>query len=578
MPWKRWDYAARLAGLDNNLRKYCVNGIKEGFHPGISSNANPVSARENHFVEPTVIPRVYEDILHGLKSGFLLGPFDPKSELARRTVISPIGTVARKFSEKIRVIHDLSHGHSINRSVNFYISKQESSITYISTKQLARTILSLGTGAYLWVIDMAEAYRRVLLHPNFHQFLGIKWDNLVYRFACLPFGLASSPKIYSYFAEVLRQIVVFSHGDLYFTGELISLMNYLDDFSAGSPDKKTAWKQFNIFQEWLQYLGVPTQPKKCICPTHIIKILGFIYNTINMTLSVPELKIKEFILSIEELLSSPRRCSKQLIAEVVGRLNWTATVIFGARALIRPLELLLQLRVRWEARTIRLSQAIIQDLIWWKQLLRSELNSIPLQFVAKSAQDGDIHVWTDAAGGQGLGFAAFSSLGDYFQVKWSDLDLGPDWNWEDIGRGELLAVVVAAVIWANKFRGKSVTFHCDNTSVVAWVIKRSTPADRPDLLALVRWLTFICFKIRFYFWIQWIPGDRNIEADNLSRFRKDPFTRIFSGRDIDEFIEPFFQKQPNLLNFQFIRSSALSVAQKCLSQKASFIFTSLNAE
>jgi len=561
-------HAAQEAQINRELAEYTVNGLKSGFHPGIPWDAQPVSAKSNHPIPPLLDHQIYEDIIHGLDRGFILGPFAPFTPLARETFVSPLGTALKKNTTKIRVIQDLSHGKKLGTSVNSFIAPEFTKIKYISTKQIARMVLSLGIGAYIWVIDMAEAYRRVLLAPYFHKFLGFKWDGLIYRYACLPFGLSSSPKIYSEFAECLRQIVVFSEGDLYRSGDLISLMNYLDDFCSGHKSKEEAERQFRVFKEWLEYLGVPTQDKKCYAPNTIAIILGFLYNTISQSISVPQDKIEIILQAIDNLLQNHRSTTRREVASVSGKLNWTCQVVFGGRAMLRQIEHLINVKLPWDARKLRLNRTVIEDLKWWKLVLQSDLNSIPLSFIIKDPSDADIHVWSDAAGAESLGFGAFCSLNYFYQLKWTDFKLPNNWKSTHIIRSELLALVTAAMVWGPKFSGKSITFHCDNKTVVSHVKSKSTPSHRPDLLHLIRWLTFIALKYRFYFWIEWIPGSENIEADNLSRFKKAPFERIYQQKNIDEYLEPFFSSNKiNSFddNFKLIQTNAHAATLKCFS-------------
>ena len=565
-----WAYACQIAQVNPGLAQYTVHGIKHGFHPGIRRSADPISAPNNHPIPVNIEHQIYEDILHGLDSGFILGPFAPGSKIGKKTIVSPLGTAAKKNTTKIRVIQDLSNGKKIFKSVNSFISPEFTKIQYTSNVQIAQMVLSLGVGAHIWVVDMAEAYRRVLLAPEFHKFLGFKWDNLIFQYACLPFGLSSSPKIYSLFAECLRQIIIFSNGDLFCPDKLVSLLNYLDDFCGGHNDPAQAQAQFEIFKQWLHYLGVPTQDRKCISPSIEAIILGFLYNTVTQTIAIPQDKIKIMLKAIENILKNRRFISRREIAQLVGRLNWSSIVIFGGRAMLRSLEQLITLPIPWDTKGIRIPAPVIEDLNWWKLVLKSKFNSLPLSFMVKHPSDADIHIWSDAAGAEALGFGAFSSLNQFYQCKWSDMKLPKDWIQSRIIRSELLALVTAAALWGPDFTGKSVTFHCDNLAVVSFVTKKSTPADRPDLLHLIRWLTLIALKFRFYFWIEWIPGKKNIEADNLSRFAPAPLNRIYKKTEIDEYLEPFFSSNPIKMeemneSFTLKQYQAHNTAQQCLS-------------
>ena len=567
LPWIRWKYAADRARINPILAKLCVFGIRYGWHAGIIKSADPLSAPSNHPIPDEVKPRVVKDILHGLHSGFILGPFSKSNPWGRETVIAPIGTVRKKGADKYRVIQDLSYNKRIRRSVNIFIPAHASFVQYISFRRIVRWIRSLGRGSFIWVIDMAEAYRRVLLHHQFHRFLGFKWNNMIFRYACLPFGLSSSPQIYSAFAECLRQIVLCSHTNLFFINGAPVLFNYLDDFFCGHPCYKKSLAQYRLFREWLVYLGVPTQEWKCCAPATLAIILGFLYNTIDQTVAIPGPKLKEIINQIKVLLAK-RRVSRRELAAVSGKLNWCCQIVFGGRAMVRSLELLTCIPRAWDAKVIRITSEAKKDLNWWKNILSSPFVSIPLEWLDKDASDADIHVWSDASGNAQLGFGAYCSLGHYFHIRWADIQLPQAFNWNDINFPEFFALVVAVYLWAPLFAGKSVHFHCDNSAVVSMVIKRSITKDRADLLSLARWLTQIALAHRFYFWITYIPGVLNIEADNLSRFKVNPFERLYScldGAQIDKHSKPFFNFNKNFdSSFDWKQDSALVIANRIL--------------
>ena len=124
--------------------------------------------------------------------------------------------------------------------------------------------------------------------------------------------------------------------------------------------------------------------------------------------------------------------------------------------------------------------------------------------------------------------------------------------------------------WAPSLKGKSVHFHCDNLPVVQFVVKRSTPPQRPDLSHLTRWLTQIALKNQFYFWISHIPGKLNIEADNLSRFKLFPLKRLYLPQSrLIPSLKPFFDRASDIIESQrqWNRSECSSIISTILHQQ-----------
>ena len=97
-----------MARIDPLLAKLCVFGIRYGWHAGILANADPISAKANHPIPDSVKPKVVEDILHGLDSGFNLGPFSQEDPWGKETIISPLGAIPKKTNDpaikKFRII------------------------------------------------------------------------------------------------------------------------------------------------------------------------------------------------------------------------------------------------------------------------------------------------------------------------------------------------------------------------------------------------------------------------------------------------------------------------------------------
>ena len=131
LPWIRWKYAADRARINPILSKLCVFGIRYGWHAGIIKEADPLSSTSNHPITDEVKPKVVKHILHGLRSGFILGPFSQSNPWGRETVIAPLGTVRKKGADKYRVIQDLSYNKRIKRSVNVFIPAHASFVSYI---------------------------------------------------------------------------------------------------------------------------------------------------------------------------------------------------------------------------------------------------------------------------------------------------------------------------------------------------------------------------------------------------------------------------------------------------------------
>ena len=88
---------------------------------------------------------------------------------------SPFGVIPKRGRpDKWRLIVDLSspEGHSVNDG----ISKELSSLTYVSVDDVVAGIVQRGRGTLLAKMDIRQAYRNVPIHPSDRPFLGMQWQ------------------------------------------------------------------------------------------------------------------------------------------------------------------------------------------------------------------------------------------------------------------------------------------------------------------------------------------------------------------------------------------------------------------
>lgn len=59
---------------------------------------------------------------------------------------------------------------------------------------------------YMAAIDMKDAYFLILIDKDYKKFLRFKYDNIMYEFNCLPFGLSTAPYV---FTKLLKPVMEF---------------------------------------------------------------------------------------------------------------------------------------------------------------------------------------------------------------------------------------------------------------------------------------------------------------------------------------------------------------------------------
>lgn len=95
---------------------------------------------------------------------------------------------------------------------------------------------------------------------------------------------------------------------------------------------------------------------------------------------------------------------------------------------------------------------------------------------------------------------------EWFQIAWA----GPITS-SHITVKELVPIVLAAAVWGDQWKGKTVRAECDNEAVVAIINQ-----GNQEVMHLMRCLAFVAAKFQFYLFATHIKGVNNTLADALS--------------------------------------------------------------
>lgn len=490
-----------------HFTKYIIDGLSNGFQ--IRRNGPfPCNIQYNLPTNNAEKLHITRWLIDGLQKGHFIGPF--KKPPFAQYFVSPVGTVPKDIT-KFRTIHHLSAPRN-GVSVNSEIPDNAKAVTYISFKQIITWITALDTNAWIWKIDLANAYRQLALHPDAIPLLGIKWYDL-YIFDCRgPFGLASMPAIFQSFGNAFLFCIITKHPQYFHTPAypLHCLHHLLDDFFGGHPQHHIAVSQYEATLNTAQHLGIEISPKKCFPPAQRLTILGYEYNTRDQTVAIPAAKSAAIQQLISHILSANRIQFRE-IQSIVGKLRWLCSIFPIGAAFVRRLEALIEFGKPGHFKT-RLNSAAKQDLIWWDAILsqRSPLTR-PLKYFLTTPDNATQFIYSDASS-IGLGAILFPQQRAFSTINTCTIPQSHDIMWR-----EMFAVLLAAYTWRQYIQSQWIVFFCDNEAVVHMLIKKCAPQSRKDLQQLIRIFCFLCDATPFHFWIQHIPGDDNTIADSLSR-------------------------------------------------------------
>ena len=493
----RWDRAL-WDHPDREWVTHIITGLQHGFRIGLRANPKTHSSAGNSpsATEHAEVVTAFLD--EQISQGFMIGPFPP--EACANVQVARLAVVPKKTAGKFRVVINLSAPESA--SVNDNLHRSLTHVAYSSIEDAVLLMHHLGRSCLMAKVDIRNAYRLLPVHPNDRGYLGIKWQDQVFVDCQLPFGLASSPAIFSAVAEALEWIL-HSRG-------VRCCIHYLDDFLIlGAPGSNECAEALRITRETCTELGVPLALDKVEGPTTQITFLGIELNSTKLTVGLSVQKMAE----LQRLLTqwSKLKCVRdaQKFQSLIGHLVHATKVVPLGKAFLNRLFPIAQ--HLGPGQTRRLNQEARADISWWLTLCQSWSGIGTQQFLL--LQEPSHHLHTDASGSWGCG--AWSTP-NWFALSWQGLP-----HLESIALKELFPIILASALWGTEWRGRYILCHSDNQAVVSQV--NHLHARDPLAAHLLRFLAF--FQARFDFRMRavHIQGVLNRGADDLSRNRAQRF-------------------------------------------------------
>ena len=212
---------------------------------------------------------------------------------------------------------------------------------------------------WLGKIDLKDAYFVIPIWKDHRKYLRFVWKNTLLEFACLPFGLAVAPRL---FTKVMKPVVALLRRSE------IRLIIYLDDLLFMNQSQEGLRLDMSTAQYLLENLGfVINFEKSCLVPTQQLEFLGFVVNTRDMTLLLPGCKVESIKRHCSDVLAHPE-VSVRALSQLIGKLTTSIQAIFPAPLHYRHLQHLkhqaLAQQRSYDA-TIALSNEAKEELKWW---------------------------------------------------------------------------------------------------------------------------------------------------------------------------------------------------------------------
>ena len=271
-------------------------------------------------------------------------------------LIAPLGVV---IGNKIRMISDFSNSNVRQRSVNDFIQPGGRNVKYPLVTWIATKIRRLPAGSMVGIIiDIKGAFNLIPLNPDFWFLLGHKWKGNKYVARNLPFGLASSPLLYSYFAAVILWLMVETITDIVGSRDSFFATVYVDDHMF-VVEEQFADRVFVALEELLNRLKIPFSPTKVQRGT-TVTFIGYEWDLKHRILKVETGKRASLIERVWKLTTTGKIKRKDA-ESLAGALQFSIVAAPPCRAFLIPLYRAIHSGVK-PFETLHLNKATLNDL------------------------------------------------------------------------------------------------------------------------------------------------------------------------------------------------------------------------
>ena len=489
----------------------------------------------------------------------LLGPFHLEHPIVKECRPHPTFGVA-KPDGNIRGVINLSK-EMYGECLNDYLREGPmASVEYITLIQLIYILTLIGPSAWIWAKDLDEGFYNVRVQQDQIKQMAFVFASLVFIPLVLAMGLTTAPFIFTAFMwhvvaamrlwdkqltfievplDKFEKSFFPQQNDLVFLEStvMVPLINYyLDDiFGFGKPS--IIWKQYEMAQRVLQFLGLNANIKKDRTPAIKNILLGVEYLADTQQIQTPWEKATKYIELANQILSG-HTVKKRLLFSLTGKARHIAIHCKPLAAFACGVEIYgfkgrdnRQKPIEWH-HNINITSDLRKDiefLIWG--INKAAHFPIPFEWLLHPKESFQFTAYTDAAGVYGgIGGFIAQKCAPHFQLHW---DLFPRLRQQDIQWQEMAAIYVLLRTNYLLFRGKYVHFWSDNEPVVWMLIKCRAKKGRNDLQWMIRRIAAILIENSILPYWDHIPGEQNKIADALSRFLDEPFKNTVHNQSYD---------------------------------------------
>ena len=393
----------------------------------------------------------------------------------------------QKSNGKFRLILNLK---GLNKFVEYKKFKME-------TLSVALSLLK--QNCYMASVDLKDAYYSIPIAKEHQKLLRFTWKNKLLQYTAMPNGLACAPR---YFTKLLKP----AYTSLRSRGHIC--VGYIDDSYLQGDTFVECDHNVNNTLSMFSELGFDINwEKSCLIPAQILEFLGFLLNSVDMTVKLTKRKIdklrhfalevlKKDLIKIEELAS--------LIGIIVSSFPGVEYGPLHYRSLERDKTDALRLSKGNYDGKMSLSSNAKLEINWW-------LSNIDESVKVISHGHPSITISSDASLIGWGGIKEVAKTGGHWSQDESKLH---------INVLELKAVLFTLQSLCAKNSGVHIRSRIDNTTAVAYI---NNMGGTKSLVCnqISKEIWDWCIKRNIWISAEHLPGSQNIEADRESRIFHD---------------------------------------------------------
>lgn len=391
-------------------------------------------------------------------------------------------------------------------SVNAIIDSKKFQCTWGTFSQCYLMVADAPVGAQAAVYDVDAAFRNVPTHPSACPFLAVQIAGSIHLDHCLNFGASPCPGVWGRIADAMVEV--------YKANGIDKVIKWVDDFvffrypmlfpvndAPTYPyDESTIWSVADN-------LGWPWAPKKCFPFATTFTYIGFLWDLVAKTVSLPDAKCAKYLAKLEQWKATFKPTCEE-VESLIGTLNHVALIVPAGRThllhLYRLRASFTHARHRWIRHKI--TAAALDDVQWWTQTLQNSFVGMP---VIRPPLPNDDALYVDASTDWGIGLL--------LNGRWLAWKFHDGWRSEgrDIGWAEMVAVELALrSLVAIGRHDTHVIIHSDNQGVVHSVAAGRSRGCQQN--AILRHIVHLIQTHKVWVTTTWISTHDN-PADPISR-------------------------------------------------------------